>query len=54
METRSEYCPADKIFECEIPGEPKFWKFEKLKVNSDGSVVLPALSINFFKTQTQK
>jgi hypothetical protein len=45
----SESCPAAKLFVCEIPGEAKFWKLESLKVNSDGSINLPPLSITSFE-----
>jgi hypothetical protein len=45
----SENCPADKLFELEIPGDAKFWKLEALKVNSDGSIDLPPLSITSFE-----
>jgi hypothetical protein len=51
IKASSQSCPADKLFVCEIPGEPKFWKLEDIKVDSSGSIILPPLSITSFEAK---
>lgn len=44
---RTLSCPAERLFEVEIPGEPKAWRVDELAAK-DGVIHLPPLSVTYF------
>lgn len=48
---RTLACPAEHLFDLEIPGEPKAWSVQSLAA-TDGTILLPPLSVTYFQSRS--